>query len=261
MVRWLTRATIAVTICLFCVQHSPAQVDGTGPVFEVATIKPTDPAFGAILMSLKGGRFSATGFTLKELIAFAYQVDSRQIAGGPKWFDSDRYDVLGKPEREGPLSRDTARILLRALLADRFQVKIHRETREMPVYVLTVEKDGPKMKPRKEGVGGESTGMTFQGAKAFGRNVSAKVLAEELEAMVLDRPVLDRTGLTDNFDFNFSWRPEPDQFGGKGASVPADPNDPDIFTAIREQLGLKLESVKAPAEVIIVDSAIKPTDN
>ena len=189
----LIRALIAVILCLSSIAVIPAQTDRASPTFEVSTIKPTDPAFGAILMSLKGGRFSARGFTLKDLVAFAYKVDGRQIAGGPKWFDSDRYDILGKPETEGPLSRDTARVLLRTLLEDRFRIKIHRETREMPVYVLTVGKNGVKMKPRKEGDGGDPTRMTFQGASAFGRNVSALVFAEELEAMVLDLPVLDRT--------------------------------------------------------------------
>jgi uncharacterized protein (TIGR03435 family) len=104
------------------------------------------------------------------------------------------------------------------------------------------------MKPRAAGDGGDSTRLTFQGARATGRNVSAKVLAEELQAMVLDRPVMDKT-------------PEPDQFGGTGATVAGDPNDPDLFTAVREQLGLKLEARKEEAEVIVVDRALKPSDN
>jgi uncharacterized protein (TIGR03435 family) len=224
-------------------------------VFEVATVKPTDPAFGGIVMRLAGGRFSATGFTLKDLIAFAYEVDIGQIAGGPGWAASERYDVLGKPEKEGPLTRDAARVMLRALLADRFQLKFHHETREMQVYVLTLGKNGSKMKPRIEGDGGESTRLVFQGATATGRNVSVRVIAEELQAMVFDRPVLDQTGLAGSFDFNLSWRPE------VGASAPGDPNDPDIFTAIQEQLGLKVQLQKAPAEVIVVDSAERASEN
>jgi uncharacterized protein (TIGR03435 family) len=151
--------------------------------------------------------------------------------------------------------------MLRALLIDRFQLKIHLETREMPVYVLTVEKTGAKMKPRAEGDGGETTRLTFQGARATGRNVSTTVLAEELQAMVLDRPALDKTGLTGKFDFDLSWKPEADQFGGIGASLPGQPDDPDFFTAIREQLGLRFEARKEPAKVIAVDSAMKPSNN
>jgi len=229
------------------------------PVFEAATIKPTDPAFGGILIRLAGGRFSVTGFTLKDLVGFAYQVDDSQIVGGPKWFASDRFDILGKPEKDGPLSRDDARVMLRSLLTDRFQLKIHRETRELPVYVLTVGKSGPKMKPRTEGDGGEGTRLTFQGTTATGRNVAPEVFAEELQAMALDRPVLDKTGLAGKFDFNLRWRPEP--ASGKGASGSGDPNDPDIFTAIQEQLGLKLEPRREQAEAIVVDAAEKPSAN
>jgi uncharacterized protein (TIGR03435 family) len=261
MSRLLTRITLVLVIYHIGARSNPAQTATATPEFEVATVKPTDPAFGGIMMSLKGGKFSAKGFTLKDLIAYAYQLDARQITGGPKWMDSDRFDVLGKPEKQGPLSRDAARVLLRALLTDRFQLRIHRETKEMPVYVLTVGRNGSRMKARTEGDGGESTRMTFQGAKATGRNVSARVLAEELGSMVFDRPVLDRTGLTGNFDFDFRWRPEPDQFGKTGAHVAGDPNDPDIFTAIKEQLGLRIDSQKAPAEIIVVESATKPADN
>jgi uncharacterized protein (TIGR03435 family) len=232
---------------------SAAAPTATPLAFEVATIKPTDPAFGGIVMRLGGGRFSATGFTLKDLVAFAYEVDNSQIVSGPNWFASDRFDILGKPEKEGPLNRDDARVMLRTLLAERFRLKIHRETREMPVYVLTVGKNGSKMKPRMAGDGGESTRLTFQGTKATGRRVSAKVLAEELQAMALDRPVLDKTGLTGDFDFNLSWRP--------GDSAAGDPNDPDIFTAVQEQLGLKLEPQRAQAEAIIVAAAERPSGN
>ncbi len=261
MANWIRRSTLATGIYVLGSQWCPAQTNPANAEFAVATIKPTDPAFGGILIRLSGGKFSATGFTLKDLIAFAYQVDISQIAGGPKWFASDRYDILGKPEKEGPLNRDAARIMLRALLITRFQLRTHQETREMPVYVLTLGKSGSKMKQRMEGDGGETTRLTFQGAKATGRNVSAKVLAEELGAMVLGRPVLDRTGLMGTFDLNLSWKLDADQLQGTGTTVAGNRNDPDIFTAIQEQLGLKLEARNAPAEIIVVDGALKPSNN
>jgi uncharacterized protein (TIGR03435 family) len=231
------------------------------PSFEVATIKPTDPSFGGILIRLTGGRFSATGFTLKDLIAFAYAVDDSQIYGVSGWLASDRYDVLGKPEKAGPLSRDAARTMLRPLLADRFHLKVHPETKAMSVFVLTVDKSGAKLKPRAEGDGGETTRLTFHGSSATGRNVSMKVLAEEMQAMALDRPVLDKTGLTGTFDFDLVWRPDQKLSGSADATAPADLNLPDIFTAFREQLGLKLESRTESAQVIVVDSATKPSEN
>jgi uncharacterized protein (TIGR03435 family) len=227
----------------------------------VATIKPTDPSFGGILIRLTGGKFNATGFTLKDLIAFAYAVDNSQIGGGPEWLASDRYDILGKPEKAGPLSRDGARTLLRPLLADRFHLKIHFETKPMSVFVLTIDKNGEKLKARAPGDGGETTRLTFHGASATGRNVPVTVLAEELQDMVLRRPVVDKTGLMGNFDFDLVWRPEPKPSGTADAAAPVDLNVPDIFTAFREQLGLKLESRKEPAKVIVVDGATKPSEN
>lgn len=261
MRKWVVSQSLVIFSSVLGMQPSYAQNYPVEAVFEVVTIKPTDPAFGGILIRLTGDKFSATGFTLRDLIAFAYQVDVSQILGGPKWFATDRYDVLGKPDREGPLSRDTARVMLRALLANRFQLKIHQETREMPVYVLTVNNSGPKMKQRTEGDGGEKTRLTFQGTKATGRNVTAKVLAEELGAMVLNRPVLDRTGIAGTFDLNLSWSTESGQGNGVAASVKSELNDPDLFTAIREQLGLKLEAAKGPVEIIAIDQANRPSEN
>ena len=232
------------------------------PSFEVATIKPTNPSYGGgILIRLTGGKFSATAFTLKDLITFAYAVNSSQITGGPEWFASDRYDVLGKPEKVGPLSREAARAMLRPLLADRFHLKIHLENKPMSVFLMTIDRNGPKLSARTPGDGGEPTRLTFRGATATGRNVPMTVLAEELQDMVLGRPVLDKTGLTGNFDFDLAWRPEPKPSESADAPAPVDLTLPDIFTAFREQLGLKLETGKEPAKIIVIDSATKPSEN
>lgn len=257
MPRSTAHLTLAFVTGVLMGQSPPPET----PSFEVATIKPTDPSFGGILIRLTGGKFSATGFTLRDLIAFAYAVENSQISGGPEWLASDRYDVLGKPEKAGPLSRDAARTMLRPLLADRFHLKIHLETKPMSVFVLTIEKNGSKLKPRTAGDGGETTRLTFHGASATGRNVPVTVLAEELQAMVLGRPVLDETGMTGNFDFDLVWRPEPKLSGIADASAPVDVNLPDIFTAFRQQLGLKLESRKKSAKVIVVEGATKPAEN
>lgn len=206
------------------------------------------------------GRFSAQGFTLKDLIAYAYDVDSRQIIGGPNWSQSERYDIVGKQGKAGPLSPDLGKLMLRTLLSDRFQLKIHRDIREMPVYVMTVAAGGLKMKPRTEGDGGAPGGMPIEGARIPGRNTTIQFLAYGLQQL-LDRPVLDSTGVPGSFDFDLSWRPDPTQFRGRGDQVPSNPDDPDLFTALKQQLGLRLEPQKAPAPIIIVDSAEKPTDN
>lgn len=146
--------------------------------FEVATIKLTDPSFpGTVVGGFRFGRFSAQGFTLKDLIAYAYDVDNRQIFSGPKWSDSEKYDILGKPEKSGALSPDAGKLMLQTLLSERFQLKIHRDTREMPVYVMTVATSGLKMKPRTAGDGGDPGGMPILGAKIPGRNTTIQFLA------------------------------------------------------------------------------------
>jgi uncharacterized protein (TIGR03435 family) len=229
--------------------------------FEVATIKQTDPSFpGTVVGGFRFGRFSAQGFTLKDLIAYAYDVDNRQIVGGPKWSDSERYDILGKPEKSGALDPDAGKLMLQTLLAERFQLKIHRDTRELPVYVMTVAKSGPKMKRRADGDANAPGGMPIQGAKIPGRNTTIQFLAYGLQQL-LDRPVLDKTDLTGRFDFDLSWRPDPTQFSGQGDKVPSNPDDPDLFTALQQQLGLRLEAQKALAPVVVLDSAEKPSDN
>ena len=239
----------------------PERPSTLSPSFEVATVKRTDPNFpGTVVGGFRFGRFSAQGFTLKGLIAYAYNLDNRQIVGGPKWSDSEKYDVVGKPEKTGPLNPEVGKLMLQRLLSERFQLKIHRDTREMPVYVMTVAAGGLKMKPRSEGDGGAPGGMPIEGARIPGRNTTIQFLAYGLQQL-LDRPVLDETGVSGGFDFDLSWRPDPTQFQGRGDQVPSNPDDPDLFTALKQQLGLKLEPQKAPAPVIVVDSAEKPSDN
>jgi uncharacterized protein (TIGR03435 family) len=231
--------------------------------FEVATIKLTDPNFGGILIQFPGGTLSLRGFTLTDLIGFTYDVDNRQVSNVPKALDSERYDVVGKAEKPlTPASTETKQ-MVQALLTERFQLKIHRETKEIPIYVMTVAKGGPKMKVRTEGDGGAPTSLLFRGANVPGRNATMGMLAGGLQKLVLDRPVVDKTGLTGRYDFDLSWRPDGTQFGGRGGTLPAasDPDRPDIFTALQEQLGVKLDAQKGPGEVIVVDSAEKPSDN
>jgi uncharacterized protein (TIGR03435 family) len=236
-----------------------AQAPPATMAFEVATIKPTDPSFDSILIDVPGGTLSARGFTLKDLIGFAYDLDDRQILGIPKMLESERYDVVGKPEKTA--SENEAKLMTQTLLADRFQLKFHRETREIPIYVLSVGKGGHKMKPRTEGDGGAPASMFFRGPNVPARNTSAAMLAMGLQKLVLDRPVVDKTGLTGTFDFDLTWQPGPVQLRDRTNGIGAIPDKGDIFTAIQEQLGLKLDSQRGPAVIIVVDRAEKPSSN
>lgn len=231
----------------------------TRPSFEVATIKLTDPAFGGILAGFPPGRFEARGFTLEDLVGMAYQVDNRQIADGPKWAETERYDIVGTTMKQS--TPDQINVMMQSLLADRFQLKVHHDTKELPVYVLTVAKGGPKMKVRTEGDGGAKESMLIRGALIPGRDTTTQFLAAGLQKIILDRPVLNKTGLTAHYDFDLKWRPDPSQFRGNGDKLSSDPNDPDLFTALQEQLGLKLTAERAPVDVVVIDSAEKPSEN
>jgi uncharacterized protein (TIGR03435 family) len=149
--------------------------------------------------------------------------------------------------------------MLQVLLADRFKLKFHHEMKPLAAYALVLGKNGAKMKARTPGDGGPGFRLVFQGAHLPGRNASIGQLAFVLQAQVLDRPVLDRTGLTANFDFDLSWMPNENQFGGRGAAIPADPESPDIFTAVQDQLGLKLERQKGPVDVLMIEQAERPS--
>jgi uncharacterized protein (TIGR03435 family) len=207
---------------------------------------------------------------LRQLIEFAYHVDKFQISGGPGWFESQGFDVLAKPPQSAEADagtrqlsndqRNQLRRRLQALLAERFQLVVHRETKEMPVYALVVAKNGPKLKEstKERDMGGMPGRVTAEGTPMEG-------LAEYLTGM-LKRPVLDRTGLKGTYDFKLEWTPDPGGLGkldeekAGGASAP-DPSGPSIFTALQAQLGLKLESQKGPVEFIVIDRAEKPSAN
>jgi len=227
--------------CLAILAPSTALAQAPKPAktFEVATIKPTDPNFGGILVGFPGGTLSLRGFTIKDIVGLAYDVDNRQIFNVPKALESAKFDVVAKAAMPiTPGNVDEWRPMVQALLAERFQLQFHKETREVPVYVMRTIKSGHKMKPRTEGDGGAPMSLLFQGANLPARNVSPALLAAGLQKVVVDRPVVDKTGLTGTFDFDLSWRPDAGQFGGRGGQLPAasDPDRADIFTALQEEL-------------------------
>jgi len=223
------------------------------PEFEVATIKPTDPKAGGGGFHLVGRHALMKNETLDNLIALAYGVQVKQVVGGPAWFETEHYDIDGVPDVEGQPNLKQIQEMYQKLLADRFKLAFHHDTRELSVYELVVSRVGPKLAKSK----GDPNGMPEQrgGARAMTfTNTSMADLALMLEFM-MDRPVLDKTGLAGRFDFVLSWTP-------LDAAETTDPNaPPGMFTAVQEQLGLKLEPVKAPADVLVVDKVERPTAN
>ena len=219
------------------------------------------------------------------LLTQAYDVREFQISGGPGWINTDRFDIVAKAERStaaenvpddpGKMTEeqrktigDQMRERLRALLADRFQLALHRETKEQSVYALVVGKSGSKLQESQthEGPGPRGPMMRMGRGELSGQGVALDMLTRTLSSQ-LGRPVIDRTGLKGNFDFKLTWTPDPGQSGGPfgppgaDAPPPPDPNGPSVFTALQEQLGLRLESQKGPVEMLVIDKVEKPSEN
>jgi uncharacterized protein (TIGR03435 family) len=249
--------------------------------FEAASIKPAKQAGMSSIRDLPGGRFTATNISLKMLMTLAYHVQPFQVSGGPSWVESDRYDIEAKPESAGdeepgkpPTDRqkqmDEQRKRLQALLEERCKLTTHRETRELPVYALVLAKNGPKLK-ESIGKGGKPNSHMMVGmGQLTAEQVPLSFLADTLSRQ-LGRIVIDRTGLTATYDFELHWTPDQSQSGGFGGGPggapppnmppPPDPNGPSVFTAVQDQLGLKLESQKGPVEFVVVDHVEKPSEN
>jgi uncharacterized protein (TIGR03435 family) len=235
------------------------------PVFEVATIKPSKPDTPGKGFGVRNREFSTLNTSLSDLITFAYKLHARQIAGGPAWIESDRYDLSAKPDGEGQPNELQWRTMVQKLLADRFQLAFHREKKELSVYAIVVGKTGPKL-TKSTGDPNGLPALFFRGLGVLpARNATMGDFAGVMQTAVLDRPVVDQTGLSGRFDFELKWTPDEFQFAGLGVKVPP-PTDnadapPDLFTAIQQQLGLRLESTKAPVDVLVIDRVEKPSAN
>jgi uncharacterized protein (TIGR03435 family) len=274
------------------------QASAAGPAFEVASIKPNNSGDGRVMIGLQpGGRFTATNVPLRLLIRNAYQLQDFQIVGGPSWIGSEHYDIVAKGEDGLPpeppsldrTSPNRVQLMIRALLAERFQLVVHNETRELPIYALVLARSDGKLGPQLQksevdcnavfaaarGRGGmppppgppqpgerPSCGIRIgMGNLAMGGTPLSQ-FANSL-AMFTGRTVQDKTGLTGNYDVTLTWTPDqmPQRPPGAPEPPPIDPNGPSIFTAVQEQLGLKLESQKGPVAVLVIDRVERPKEN
>ncbi len=225
-----------------------------GQQFDVATVKPNTS--GSNLVSMRppaGGAFTATNATLRMVIGRAFKVKNFEIAGGPSWLASERFDIAAKSANPN-LTDEQFRVMLQALLADRFQLSTHRETRTVPVYSLVPAKTGLKLpnanpapcpQPNCGSLGLEATGV-----EAIGVPMDSLVHAL---STLLERPVIDNTGFPGTFDTTLEFAPLDDPGG--------DSTRPTLFTVIQEKLGLKLESAKSPAEILVIDRVERPSEN
>ena len=194
-------------------------------------------------------------FRLSDLITYAYDIKDYELLGEPSWADIDRYNISARVADGVPLTREAARPMMRALLADRFQLKTHTEMKEMPVYALVVAKDGPKI---RESPSGAEKLLTLQ-SKGKGAVMTvtsgdmAQLASQFSKRNSVDRPVIDKTDLTGTYDYKLEW--------GDDTAADIDPRLVSVFTAFQEQLGLRLQPARAPVPVLIVDRAEKPSEN
>lgn len=236
------------------------------PSFEIATIKPNNSGI-PIMQDLRidGRRFVTRNSSLGDLIAFAYKVQVKQIVGAPDWLNQDRYDVTGAPSGDRTPSMTQVGIMVQRLLEDRFKLTFHHETREMPAYVLSVAKNGPKLTPPV--LPGPLPTIGFRpapnGLTLLDLNGTLSAFASVLQIMVLDRPVVDQTGVAGRFDVQVTFTPDESEFKGQRMVPPTDAASaaPSLFDAVQQQLGLKLSAQKAQVDVISIDHVEKPSPN
>jgi bla regulator protein blaR1 len=245
------------TICLAMLLSAGifAAAAQTRRTFEVASVKANNsgPGQGSAMLFLPGGGFRRTNASLKQLVMTAYDLQNFQISGATGWIDSDRYDVEAKAAANTNPSREDVLSMVQSLLTDRFKLRIHRETKEETQFVLQVARTGLKIKPAADPAGGVRGG-------ANGRIIGKRTMPQlaQLLSGIVGRRVDDETGLTGIYEFTLEFLPESTGFD---APAPANPNAPSLFTALQEQLGLRLESRRGPVEVLVIDSAEKPSDN
>lgn len=235
------------------------------PAFEVASIRSNASDGNVTITPPEGGRFRATHISLALLIQTAYEVENFQIEGGPKWLRTETFDVDAKAEGNPDLRQ--IRVMLQRLLKDRFQLAVHPDKKEMAVYVLTVAKGGPKLRPASDPScqpppAGRCGGTRIAGGTMSGRNIAMPQLSRVLSAILM-RPVLDRTGVGGAFDLQVSYSPEsrPGEAPRDSDGAANDPNAGSIFAALREQAGLSLQSQRSQVQILVIDSANEPSDN
>jgi uncharacterized protein (TIGR03435 family) len=243
----------------------PPMAADADPSFEVATIKPSKPDSQNKAITVRGTKFLTVNITLDNLIAFAYEVHPKQIVGGPEWTSSDKFDIEAQPDTPGTPNPKQLRTMIKKLLIERFQLSFHQDKRELSAYVLSQSKTGAKL-TKNDADAGQLPGLFFQGLGVLSvRNATMQDFADLMQTAVLDRPVVDQTGLAGKWNFLLKWTPDESQFGSMGIKVPP-PTDaadapPPLFTAIQEQIGLKLEAAKTQVPVLVLDKVAKPDAN
>ena len=284
-------ASVAMTVLLFfSLTAGAAQGDGSAAAFDVASVKPNKSGEPSVRFRLQpGGRLTAQNAPVQSLITFAYAVQPFQLDGGPGWVRSDRFDITAKTDPEVPPTPPGTvgpiQLMMRSLLADRFKLKVHRETKDMPTYALVLARSDGRLgdqmtasttdcaaliaarlqgatgptPPAQPGARPQCRISTMGPGIVSGDDVAMAQFAQVL-SQTMDRVVVDKTGLTALYSFRLEFTPAQLPPGGlPPGAPPIDPDGPSLFAALQEQLGLKLEAQRSPVEMLVIDSVEQPT--
>ena len=269
---WLSIGIAAVAAV--SMQAQTSRQSSEQPRFDVASIKINKANDGIVFSQSQKGRYVISGLTLAALIRSAYQVQEFQIVGGPDWMNGERFDIEATYTEAPAGERARTDLMLRTLLVERFNLVVHNETRERPVYALVLARPDRRFGPQLEKSAADCA--TRKGSDACGSSVGPGFIqsrgrtmaqfAESLSMLTntgssLNRLIVDRTNLDGSYDLTLRFTPENIPPGNVPGLPPVDPNGPSIFTALQEQLGLKLDSQRAPVNVLVVDRAERPTAN
>jgi uncharacterized protein (TIGR03435 family) len=237
------------------------------PSFEVATIKPNDSGAPQMQgLNVNGRNFTTRNSSLADLIAFAYNLQPKQIIGAPDWMDKDRFDIAAVPDVDGAPNVNQLRVMVQKLMADRWKMTFHHDKKELSAFVLTVGKNGEKLTPNTSGgpLPGLGTRPIPGGVMMGVNNGTMSDFTGYLQLLVLDRPVVDHTGLTGKYDLSFKFMPDDSLYHGHppkpGATTDNAETFPGFFEAI-QTIGLKLDAEKTPVDVIVIDHAEKYSTN
>jgi uncharacterized protein (TIGR03435 family) len=243
----------------------PKRMTDADPAFAVASIKLSVPEDNTKGIYYGPRRLTVRNESLRDLLTFAYGVHPSQISGGPAWIATDKYDITAEPDADGIPSDRQWRVMLQKFIADRFKLTSHPQNRTLAVYTITLGSAPLKMIP-STGEPDGPFGFLFPNLGTLtGRNANVDDLAGLLQTSVLDRPVIDQTRLKGRYDFMLSWTADEFQFTNFGVKLPPPPENgetrPDLFTAMQQQLGLKLRTAKFSVGILVIDKVAKPSEN
>jgi uncharacterized protein (TIGR03435 family) len=255
------RSAILLSFCFLICGLLPAQAPESPHTFAVATIKPSKPD-ATVLTQIRGNRFVTEGTTFVDVFKYAYNVHPDQVVGGPGWLRTEKFDILADPETEKRPSSEQMKAMVQQLLVERFHLVMHHEQKFLSVYAVVKTADTPKLtKSTADPSGIPVVGYNPGGELQVG-NATMANFAMFLQRFVLDRPAVDQTGIAGHFDLVLRWTPDNFRAGGKLGDSPEDvPALPSLFTAMKEQLGLKLQPTKAATDVFLIDRVEQPSEN